>query len=189
MGTHGDSGGTASSVNDCLSDLFDNFLSLEDSEKEEVTAAIVIDECLLPSMEYFLNACLLDINSMPAIHQGGDLARLKWWLALAGIRACEVSTLGSCERGHASTEMHYQQLNIRWFGTSKGNGSSSMGIPPHQLDNLKRNVIFQLGDKRYCVLTVYEKMHNKWLEVESVPMSHLQKSTNLYKCMLITVSF
>jgi hypothetical protein len=96
QGYHGNSGGTSSSVNDCLPDLFDNFLSLEDSEEEEVTAArakamatstlIDKDECLLPSMEYFLNACL-DINSMPgAIHQGGDPACLKWWLALAGMR-------------------------------------------------------------------------------------------------------
>jgi hypothetical protein len=63
------------------------------------------DECLLPSMEYFLNACL-DINSMPAIQRGGDPASLKCWLALAGMRACDVSSLGSCDQGHASTEMH-----------------------------------------------------------------------------------
>ena len=105
-GYHGNSGGTSSSVNDCLTDRFDNFLLLEDSEEEEVMAARVEtmatstlidkDECflLLPSMEYFLNACL-DINSMPTIqHRGGDPASLKCWLgALAGMRVeCDART-------------------------------------------------------------------------------------------------
>jgi hypothetical protein len=105
QGYGGNSGTLSSSVNDCLPDLFDNFLLLEDSEEEEVMTAqaepmatstlINKDECLLPSMEYdFLNT-YLDINSMSgAIHQGGDSTNLKWWLALAGMRACEVSTLG-----------------------------------------------------------------------------------------------
>ena len=109
QGYHGNSGGTSYSVNDCLPDLFHNFLSSEDSEEEEVTAAwaeamatsalINNDECLLPSMEYFLNAACLDISSMPgAIHRGGDPASLEGWLALAaGMKACEVSTLGSCK--------------------------------------------------------------------------------------------
>jgi hypothetical protein len=38
QGYHGDNGGTtSSSVNDCLTDLFDNFLSLEDSEEDGCT--------------------------------------------------------------------------------------------------------------------------------------------------------
>ena len=102
---------------------------------------------------------------------------LKLHLAVVGMEACKVSTLGSRERGHVGMEMHYQQLNIRWFGTARRSISSE--VP--QLDSLRRNVLFQIGDNVYRVLTIYSKTYNKWLEVTSVPMGHLQKSANLYK--------
>jgi hypothetical protein len=73
--------------------------------------------------------------------------------------------------------MHYQQLNMRWFGTACGGTMTE--TPP--LDSLKRNVLFQIKDNIYRVLTVYSKTYNKWLEVDSVPMRDLHKATNLYK--------
>ena len=106
-----------------------------------------------------------------------DMGSLMWQLAVTGTHACKVSTLGSHERGHVGTEMHYQQLNMRWFGTACG---GTMTETP-QLDSLKRNVLFQIKDNVYRVLTVYSKTYNKWLEVDPVPMSHLQKAANLYK--------
>jgi hypothetical protein len=42
-------------------------------------------------------------------------------------------------------------------------------------------VLFEIKDNIYRVLTVYSKTYNKWLEVDSVPMSHLHKTGNLYK--------
>jgi hypothetical protein len=51
--------------------------------------------------------------------------------------------------------------------------------PP--LDSLRQNgVLFQIKqDNIYRVLTLYSKTYNKWLEVDSVPMSHLRKTANL----------
>jgi hypothetical protein len=129
-------------------------------------------------MDVFLNACL-DVHNIPGIHhQGNDAVTLKWQLAVTGMQACEVSTLGSRERGHVDMEMHFKQLNMRWFGTAQG--SNAMADVP-VVDSLKRNVLFQINNNVYRVLTVYSKMYNKWLEIELVPMSHLQRSTNLYK--------
>jgi hypothetical protein len=68
------------------------------------------------------------------------------------------NTLGSRERVHVGTEMHYQQLNMRCFGTACS-GSSIVGTP--QLDSLRRNVLFQIKDNIYRVLTVYSKTYNK----------------------------
>ena len=103
---------------------------------------------------------------------------LKLHLAVVGMEACKVSTLGSRERGHVSMEMHYQQLNIRrWFGTAR----CSISSEEPQLDSLRSNVLFQIGVNVYRVLTIYSKTYNKWLEVTSVPMGHLQKSANLYR--------
>jgi hypothetical protein len=126
-------------------------------------------------MEMFLNA-FLDLHSIPVVHRG-DMGLLKWHLAVIGMEACKVSTLGSRERGHVGTEMHYQQLNMRWFGTARG--GIMREVP--QLDSLRRNVLFQIKDKIYRVLTVYSKTYNKWLEVDSVPLVHLHKTANLYK--------
>jgi hypothetical protein len=95
------------------------------------------------------------------------------------------NTFGSRERGHVGTEMHYQQLNMRWFEAACS-GSSIAGTP--QLDSLRQNVLFQIKDNIYRVLTVYSKTYNKWLEVDSVPMSHLHKTANLHKvhaCRLV----
>jgi hypothetical protein len=89
------------------------------------------------------------------------------------------NTLGSRERGHVGTEMHYQQLNMRWLFGTACSGSSIVGTP--QLDSLRQNVLFQIKDNIYRVLTVYSKTYNKWLEIDSVPMSHLHKTANLYK--------
>lgn len=40
---------------------------------------------------------------------------LKWHSVVTGMQACKVSTLGSRERGHVGTELHYQQLNMCWL--------------------------------------------------------------------------
>jgi hypothetical protein len=177
---------TRTLVEDCLlADLFDNFPALEINEEAETKAAwaeatdatplINEDNSSPPAMEMFLNA-FLDLHSIPVVHRG-DVGLLKWHLAVIGIEACKVSTLGSRERGHVGTEMHYQQLNMRWFGTARG--GIMREVP--QLDSLRRNVLFQIKDKIYRVLTVYSKTYNKWLEVDSVPLVHLHKTANLYK--------
>ena len=176
-------------TNHMLADLFDNLMALEDATDSEDTEASmaaqaeatsnrreeVVDSSSMPAMDLFLNA-FLNLNNIPIIHRG-DTAMLKLHLAVVGMEACKVSTLGSRERGHVGMEMHYQQLNIRWFGTARRSISSE--VP--QLDSLRRNVLFQIGDNVYRVLTIYSKTYNKWLEVTSVPMGHLQKSANLYK--------
>ena len=188
--TSSSSAGSASSsaavVNECLADLFDNFAALEVNEVSETMAAMAEaklatplineDDASPPAMDVFLNT-FLNLHNIPNTHKG-DSGSLKWHLAVIGMQACKVSTLGSRERGHVGTEMHYQQLNMRWFGTTRG-GSSIAGTP--QLDSLRRNVLFQIKDNIYRVLTVYSKTYNKWLEVDSVPMSHLHKTANLYK--------
>jgi hypothetical protein len=49
-------------------------------------------------------------------------------------------------------------------------------------------VLFQIKDNIYRVLTVYSKTYNKWFEVDPVPMRDLHKTTNLYKvhvCRLV----
>ena len=183
------SGTSSASVNvECLADLFDNFLSLNVNEEEETIAARteatdatpLINEydSSPPAMDVFLNACL-DVHNIPSIHhQGNDAVTLKWQLAVTGMQACEVSTLGFRERGHVDMEMHFKQLNMRWSGTAQG--SNAMADIP-LVDSLKRNVLFQINNNVYRVLTVYSKTYNKWLEIESVPMSHLQRSANLYK--------
>jgi hypothetical protein len=172
-------------VNDCLADLFDNFMALEVNEEAETMSAMAEatgatplingDDSSPPAMDMFLNA-FLDLHNIPIVHRG-DTGMLKWQLAVTGMQACKVSTLGSRERGHVGTEMQYQQLNMRWFGTAR----SGTIVDTPQLDSLKRNVLFQIEDNIYRVLTVYSKTYNKWLEVESVPMSNLHKTPNLYK--------
>ena len=179
---------TSALVEECLADLFDNFRALEVDEETEESAAMADamgaaplineDDSSPPAMDLFLNT-FLDLSNIPNAHRG-DTVMPKWHLAVSGMHACKVSTLGSRERGHVGTEMHYQQLNMRWFGTSRA-GTTTMAETPQLLDSLKRNVLFQIKDSIYRVLTVYSKTYNKWLEVDSVPMSHLSKSTNLYK--------
>ena len=177
---------TRTVVDDCLlADLFDNFPALEMNEEAETIAAraeatdatplINEEDSSPPAMEMFLNA-FLDLHNVPAVHRG-DSGMLKWHLTVTGMQACKVSTLGSRERGYVGTEMHYQQLNMRWFGTARG--GTMREIP--QLDSLRRNVLFQIKDNIYRVLTVYSKTYNKWLEVDSVPLVHLHKTSNLYK--------
>ena len=59
-------------------------------------------------MEMFLNE-FLDLHNIPVVHRG-DTRMLKWHLAVTGMQACKVSTLGSRERGHVGTEMHISSL-------------------------------------------------------------------------------
>ena len=146
-------------TNHMLADLFDNLMALEDAADNNDTEAGMavqaeatsnrrekgVDSSSMPGMDLFLNA-FLNLNNIPIIHRG-DMAILKLHLAVVGMEACKVSMLGSRERGHVGMEMHYQQLNIVWFGTARCSISSE--VP--QLDSLRRNVLFQNGDNVYRV--------------------------------------
>jgi hypothetical protein len=152
-------------TNHKLADLFDNLMALEDATDNEDTEASmaaqaeaasngreeVVDSSSMPAMDLFLSA-FLNLNNIPIIHRG-DMAMLKLHLAVVGMGACKVSTLGSRERGHVGMEMHYQQLNIRWFGTARRSISSELP----QLDSLRRNVA--LHCTVHPLVTVYSILY------------------------------
>jgi hypothetical protein len=73
------------------------------------------------------------------------------------MQASEVSTLGSRERGHVGMEMHYQHLNFSWAGTA----CRGMMTDEPLLDILRRNVLFQIKNNIYRVLTVYSKTYSQ----------------------------
>ena len=175
--------GASSFINECLPDLFDNLLSLEKDNDAETAAAaaealatpplIESDDLSPPHPVEFLEAFIGEDIVMSSKN------KLLSELAIAGLKACEVNTIGSRERGRVGTELQYKQLNVRWFGTSQTSQTKTSPILSELVD-FRRNVLFEIDKKVYRVLTIYTKTYNKWLEIESVPLASLNKTQKVH---------
>lgn len=122
----------------------------------------------------FINA-FLDTNN--PIHSRTDGIFLATCLAVVDMQAYGARTIGAREHSRTWTAMLFQQLNTRWFGTTQG---GPVGLESLEVFGLQQSVIFHIDDDVYRVMKVYSKTHNKWLEIESVPLIVIAMSSKKF---------